>query len=160
MLEPGLRRQYGAGREALAALRRAAPDEAWHDWRKRTKDHWYHLRLLHEAWPEVMGPLSYQASDLADLLGDDHDLSVLADNLAADPPPVVPHAPVQAFIAGEQARLRAQARILGRRLFADAPGPWASRIGTWWKLAARGNDSSESSVPAVAATALTNGDTT
>lgn len=140
MLEPGLRRQYQAGRRALADLDDDAIDEQWHGWRKRAKDLWYHLRLLNGVWPEVMDALSDQASHLADLLGDDHDLSVLADRIVADPPPVAQRTPVRDLIAAEQDRLRTEARGLGARLYADQAGAWTDRIGTWWKLARRSPD--------------------
>lgn len=137
VLEAGLRRQYQAGRQTLSGLDDGAVDEEWHDWRKRAKDLWYHLRLLQGVWPEVMEPLSDQASHLADLLGDDHDLSVLADRMAADPPAVQQPGAVRELISAEQAKLRLEARGLGARLYADDPAAWTARLGTWWKLARR-----------------------
>ena len=51
-LAPGVRRQYGRGADALASLGDAPTDEQLHEWRKRAKDLWYHLRLLRDLWPD------------------------------------------------------------------------------------------------------------
>jgi len=45
-LEPGLLRSYGRGRTALATAREHPTNEKFHEWRKRAKDLWYHLRML------------------------------------------------------------------------------------------------------------------
>jgi CHAD domain-containing protein len=41
-LEPGLRRTYARGRDALEEASRRPSVENMHDWRKRTKNLWYH----------------------------------------------------------------------------------------------------------------------
>ena len=72
------------------------PTARWHDWRKRAKDVWYQLRLLQDTWPDVMKAMAGQASQLSDLLGDDHDLAVLSTKLEGDQPPT-DAAPVRAL---------------------------------------------------------------
>ncbi len=134
-LEPGLRLQYMRGRDELRELDNASSDEDWHEWRKRAKDLWYHLDLLRNAWPEVVKPLADQASHLADLLGEDHDLAVLRSLLDDQNSPVEDIAPIFELLADEQARLRAAAIELGRRLYADKARTWTGRIGAWWTLA-------------------------
>jgi CHAD domain len=75
----GFTSAYGRGRKALALVKDFDGEkEAVHEWRKRAKDLWYHLRILEPVWPEVLGPLAAQAHGLSDLLGDHHDLAVLA----------------------------------------------------------------------------------
>lgn len=57
-IAPGLRRVYARGRRSR---RNAAADptlERCHEWRKRVKYLWYHVRLLEGAWPEVLGGLA------------------------------------------------------------------------------------------------------
>ena len=69
----------GATRSPIA---RATPEpELLHAWRKRAKDLWYHQRLLAPAWPDVLGAQAEEAHALTELLGDDHDLAVLAARL-------------------------------------------------------------------------------
>ena len=46
---------------------------------------WYQTRLLRDAGPSVLGPLIDQLDDLAEALGDDHDLAVLVDLLDTEP---------------------------------------------------------------------------
>ena len=48
-----------------------------HEWRKRTKDLRYALELLEPLWPDVMEAFAAEVDDLADLLGEDHDLALL-----------------------------------------------------------------------------------
>ena len=50
------------------------------------KDLWYQQQLLEESWPGVMKAQAKQAKKLSKLLGDDHDLTVLAEHVD-DPVP-------------------------------------------------------------------------
>ena len=153
-LAPGVRRQYGRGADALGSLGDAPTDEQLHEWRKRAKDLWYHLRLLRDLWPEVVKPEVKAASHLADLLGDDHDLAVLGtllrpDDDDGDAPTPADGAPslapvdlpseqadlVRDLVATERARLQAEARRLGARLYADSADAWTDRLGAWWRTA-------------------------
>ena len=45
-LRPGLKRAYSRGRKTLRDARDDPADEPLHEWRKRSKDLWYHLRLV------------------------------------------------------------------------------------------------------------------
>ena len=85
---PPSRVAYARGREELHACRDdrfyaggLADVELLHEWRKRVKDLWYHAKLLEEAWPPVLQALGDEAHALADHLGDDHDLGVLAERI-------------------------------------------------------------------------------
>src|SRR5919109_412156 len=53
-LEGGLRRIYRRGRRALRAVEDEPTTEILHEWRKREKDLWYHLTLLHDSWPPLL----------------------------------------------------------------------------------------------------------
>jgi CHAD domain-containing protein len=55
LVGPGLKRSYGRGRNRYADVRDDAGDEAVHEWRKRVKDLWYHLRLVRNAKKSVLG---------------------------------------------------------------------------------------------------------
>jgi CHAD domain-containing protein len=132
---PGITRAYRRGRKELAAVQKDPADEAVHDWRKRAKDLWYHLRLLCSAWPEVLEPFAGQAHQLADSLGDHHDLSVLAedaqgrDSCFEDPDA---RADLLAAIAKRQDQLLAAAIDRGERLYAEKPKAFAARLDTYW----------------------------
>jgi CHAD domain-containing protein len=130
-IEPGLRRIYRQGRRALGAAQADPSTENLHEWRKREKDLWYHLRLLHDTWPGPMGAAADEASTLADLLGDDHDLAVLlatarelgeADGL-------------EWVVRQRRSKLQADAFELGRRLYAERPRAFSARLRVWWESA-------------------------
>jgi CHAD domain-containing protein len=52
----GLRRTYRRGRTALGSAVEDPSDERFHEYRKRTKYTWYHLRLLEPVAPSVLAP--------------------------------------------------------------------------------------------------------
>jgi CHAD domain-containing protein len=131
--EEGLERIYRQGRRNMRAARKEPTAENLHEWRKRTKDLWYHFALLEEAWPPVMEALADEAHELSDRLGDDHDLDVLLEwaRNHADAGPLV------AAVDERRLRLQADAFDYGTRLYADKPGVFVGRIGRWWKTSAR-----------------------
>jgi CHAD domain-containing protein len=131
-LRDGAVRAYDRGRRALAAVEREPSVEALHDWRKRVKDLWYHGRLLTDAWPGPLEALAEEAHVLSDLLGDDHDLAVLAETLAAGSTPAarapVDEEPLIELIAERRAELQVEAVRLGRRLYAERPKAYGRRL--------------------------------
>ena len=126
----GATRAYKRGRAALAAAENTPSVERLHGLRKRVKDLWYHGRLLEEAWPRVVKAQSRAAHDLADLLGDDHDLAVLAGRVergvATDTP--IDDEAVLALIARRRAELQAEAMPIARRLYAEPPKAFRARL--------------------------------
>jgi CHAD domain-containing protein len=130
-LGPGLRRTYRDGRHALADARLRRDPDAVHEWRKRVKDAWYHVRLLGGAAPSVLDPLGRRFHDLADALGDAHDLVVIRDRLRREPERFGGRAPVEAACAladRRRAELERRAIGLGVRLYAEKPKAYARRV--------------------------------
>jgi hypothetical protein len=133
VLAPGLEALYGQGREALAACGEAATAERLHEWRKRVKDHWYHMRLLAPAWPGGLDARVAELKALSDLLGNDHDLAVLRQRLSEDPGlAAAGGGALDGPLAGRQAALQAEALALGRRLYAEKPKAFRKRLGAYW----------------------------
>jgi CHAD domain-containing protein len=133
-LEPGLERSYARGRAALEQARRHPTVENLHDWRKRTKDLWYHLRLLGPLAPGIVGGAAKDADKLSKLLGDDHDLAVLratlergAGDLEVDVDAVLD------LIDHRREQLQAEAVPLGQRLYAERPKAFVARMRRYWK---------------------------
>ena len=131
-LVAGVRRTYTRGRDDLARVRRGPADaDALHEWRKRVKDLWYQQRLLRDAWPRVLKAQAAELATLGELLGDDHDLWVLRDQLTAPGGAgaglAVDLEPVVAAIDARRARLQAQALAIGTRVYAEKPGAFARR---------------------------------
>jgi CHAD domain-containing protein len=134
---PGLAKTYKAGRRARADARPGAEPTAMHEWRKRAKDAWYHVRLLGAAAPSVLEPLEDRFHDLSDALGDAHDLVVITDRLHAEPDRFGGPAQVDAvcdLADRRRATLERRATGLGARLYAEKPGRYADRIGAYWQV--------------------------
>ena len=121
-LAEGLERSYRRGRRDWRAALKEPSSENLHEWRKRTKDLWYHCSILEETWKPVMAALADEAHELSDRLGDDHDLAVLLDFGAES---------LQPLIATRRAELQEEAFAYGSRLYADKPKAFVRRIEHW-----------------------------
>lgn len=78
-LVEGFERVYRRGQRALRNAKAEPSAENLHDLRKRAKDLWHSAQLLELMCPAEMKHLAKEAHHLSDLLGDDHDLSVLLE---------------------------------------------------------------------------------
>lgn len=134
----GLRKTYQRGRVRMADAYEHPSTEAFHEWRKRVKYHWYHMRLLRDIWADEMNPRRKAAKDIADLLGDEHDLAVLREAVLEAPPAFGDSRVVQTLVAlidRRRVELREAAEPLGMRLYAERPGAHVRRLGGYWKAA-------------------------
>ena len=131
-LAEGVALAYARGRADFRAARKAPTVDGLHEWRKRVKDLWYQARLLEEAWPELFEALAEEAHALSDLLGDDHDLGVLAERIGAQPWPASVDAQTLAgFCHHLRGELQVEAFALGARLYAEKPKAFARRAGAY-----------------------------
>ena len=132
-LRKGATRAYRRGRKAFAAAERDPSAERLHEWRKGVKDLWYHQRLLRDIWKEPMKAYAGECDRLGELLGDDHDLAALADALAhpGSAPPSVDRERLLELIAARREELQAEAREIGRRVYAEKPKAFARRLGAY-----------------------------
>jgi CHAD domain-containing protein len=128
---------YAAGRAQLPRRKDAPTADELHEWRKRVKDLWYHGLLLQNAWAPVLQAQAEEAHLLSEILGDDHDLSVLRDRLI-DAPIDDPTADVDGLIElidHRREELLDEALDLGRRVYAETPKAHAKRlrrlVGVW-----------------------------
>jgi CHAD domain-containing protein len=139
-LAEGFAATYADARKAMKAAYRSGEDEAFHGFRKCVQHHWRQLQLLAPAWPELMQVRVAAARELSQIIGDDHDLSVLAAHLADDRTglfsPAVQEA-VGAIARAEQTRLRADAKPLAGRLFAQKPRDMERLIVQLWPASVR-----------------------
>ncbi|MEX2107154.1 MAG: CHAD domain-containing protein [Solirubrobacterales bacterium] len=132
LIGSGLARSYRQGR---SALKRATADpnvESIHEWRKRTKDLTYQLRILVGAWPPLLGETADQAHELSDLLGDHHDLAVLANDLSGRDQLDGGRKALQALIEKRQVELLAESLEIGARLYAEKPIAFNRRMEAYW----------------------------
>jgi CHAD domain-containing protein len=130
----GLARSYGDGRHAMRAAFKSNDPLDWHEWRKRVKDHWYHVRLLRDVWKPVMKAREAELETLSDLLGEVHDLAVLHDCLTGLPEADTATAALLAEISRKRAKQQAAARPLGRRIYVEKRTALEKRIQGYWQV--------------------------
>lgn len=134
VLGTGVERVYAKGRRAMAAAYDDPSTERFHYWRKRVKYLHHQLALLEELWPEVMCASAETAQALTSTLGDTHDLAVLREALVATVDDV--NTGLLEFIDSRRQLLRARARPIGQRLYAEKPSDFVARLGCYWEAAA------------------------
>ncbi|XSG83342.1 MAG: CHAD domain-containing protein [Methyloligella sp. ZOD6] len=149
-LREGAIKEYRAAREAFREAYKDKSDEAFHEWRKHVQRHWRQLQLLTPCWPETLGARAEHVHTLAKMLGDDHDLANL-HQLATAPAMTFGGTGETDKLAKrcrkDQKALRAEAKALGARLFADKPKTFAARIEARWRDAAEAAQTSLQSGP-------------
>lgn len=134
-LAGGLRRIYKRGYRDFARASDEPTDERLHDWRKRVKYLWHSLEVLHPLWPSVLEPLAESVHDLANVLGEDHDLAVLQTTLLQDPDAFGERGELEALFAllkGRREGLQASAQPLACRIYAETPDAFVERFGSYW----------------------------
>lgn len=121
IIKAGLRVCYRQARRARRTAYESNIDEAFHEWRKPVQLHWRHMSLLSNAWPDMFKARIELARTLSQLLGDDHDLSVLMEfsGAAAKSGAITrgTAATVKKISRARQQVLRDTARPLGEMLF-------------------------------------------
>jgi CHAD domain-containing protein len=130
-LEGGLRRVYRTGHRALALATESASMENLHEVRKQAKYLWHLLQLVEAAWTGSGKELIDQTHKLSTLLGEDHDLAVLRQTLAADPLAYGGHRVLKAVFAVIDRRreeLEREAFTLGFEVYSDPPKVFIARI--------------------------------
>jgi len=117
-LDAGFRRIYKRGRRAFRHAREQPEAEALHELRKRAKDLWHAAQILRARKAVRKG-----AHRLADVLGDEHDLTVLGAAAAARPEALRPGEPLllQAIVDDRHDELRHEAMERAGRLYAKKP---------------------------------------
>lgn len=132
-LKPGLKHIYSQARAAYECAEVGGEAELFHEWRKRVKDLWHQSELLEALWPEVMKGLADQFHALADILGEEHDLSVLQSVLEAEALARAEEvSAVAQAAASKRAQKQRQAKSLGARIFAERAGAFTKRLGHYW----------------------------
>jgi hypothetical protein len=99
------------------------------------KDHWYHVKLLETLRAESLESREKDLREMQEWLGDDHNLTVLSEKLAAEPDqfgdaPAI--AAVTALIDRAQKELRAKSLDAGTRLYVEKPAALTGRFAQLW----------------------------
>jgi hypothetical protein len=134
-VEAGLVETYRRARKRMAAAYADPTAENFHEWRKYAKYHDYHIRLICELWKPVMDGLLKETDELSDLLGDDHNLDVFHKTLLKSPKKYGKKRDIQVLLGlidRRSAELRVEAKTIGKRVFAEKPGAFGRRCGSYW----------------------------
>jgi CHAD domain-containing protein len=126
---------YRRAREALKELSLDADPTQFHLWRKRVKDHWYHLTLF-EQLHSTPRSRARTLDRLESLLGDDHDLAMLRALILAAPDRyggARATTLVLGSITKRSAMLRKRALALGQRTFAKGAKEFDDAVVSWWR---------------------------
>ena len=129
----GAVRTYRRARRALRDLEVDSAAAQFHEWRKRVKDHRYHLRLFRGRHPGARGRAE-TVERLDGLLGDDHDLAMLQAILLDDSGSVGTARKTGLVLGGIARRrdgLRRRALTIGRRTFAARPPAFEGLARRW-----------------------------
>lgn len=139
-IAPGLERAFRRARNAMRRARKHPRSDTYHAWRKRAKDHWYHVRLLEDVWNEAMAKSEKNLKQLEDWLGIDHNLVVLRDEVRAEPDFFGPPEKIQTLlrlIAVREKELRENALTMGERIYRESSDQFRRRAERLWQLKTR-----------------------
>jgi CHAD domain-containing protein len=139
-VEAGVARAYRRARKAMMCVQDTPEDVLFHAWRKRVKDHWYHMRLL-EAVHDTARSRARELKQLETWLGDDHNLTLLRStilNARSRFGRKRTTATVVGSIDTYQAVLRNRALELGERVFAHKPRIFRKSVSGWLQAQAAG----------------------
>lgn len=133
------RKSLTKAQDALKSCHAGADGEVFHELRKAGQTYWMNLSLLREIWPSAMQAKRATAKTLVDLLGHEHDISVLVAlidgeaGLLGDGDQM---AHLLGLIIREQQRIRLEALRLADGVFAEKPADEARIIELLWFAAA------------------------
>jgi len=132
-LAGGLEESYRRGRKAARWAYEEPTDENFHELRKAVQWHWRQMALLGRAWPDEFAVRVNAARELSQMLGDDHDLAVLAAAVSAAPDLTEDQKDAAiAICRRKQQVLRAQAEFRVKRLYCEKTRDFIRRAGAYW----------------------------
>lgn len=123
-VEAGFGSAISAGRKAMNDAHETGAATAFHEWRKRVKDQWYHVRLFARVWPKLMAVHEAALHELSDLLGEHHDLTVVGE---VDPQ-------LASSIAGRQQAIAVKARAVAEPIYAARARDRAREVMALWRI--------------------------
>jgi CHAD domain-containing protein len=134
-IAPGLESTYRRGRKGMAFVCKNPRPENYHEWRKRVKYHWYHVRLLESLWTDVMQAYEKSLKEVETWLGEDHNLVVLREKVVAEPDFYGGDKEIELFIdlmEEYHKELRQNALSAGERIFEERPSQFNRRMKHLW----------------------------
>ena len=140
LLRTSWARQRKRARRALADCHERADVEHFHELRKAGQTYWMHLGLMRRIWPSAMRAKRADTKRLVDILGHEHDLSVLAAVADREPDRFGNGERLalllDAIIERQQA-LRAEGLELADEVFSESARTESRIVGLLWRQAAK-----------------------
>ena len=139
-IAPGIERVYKRGHRGLHRASDSRSVEDLHEWRKRVKYLRFQMEMLTPLYPRLLGATAKSLDELGELLGDDHDLAVLAETIMAHPESCSDERErwmLIALIHERRTHLQAQALNHGNALYSEKPEAFVERIGSYWEAGRR-----------------------
>lgn len=130
-LATGLKQTYRRGRWTGRLAEKHRTDEAFHEWRKYAKYHWNQLGLLEDCAGDILPSAHKSAGDLAELLGQHHDLAILDQLLGTTPEALGVDVDTQfarQAAARRQREHESRIAVLGAQVFAETPTALKARF--------------------------------
>lgn len=141
LLAKGWRRGLEKAQQSLEHCREQPGAESFHELRKAGQTYWMHLSLLRPLWPSAFAAKRQMVKQLVDLLGHEHDLSILFALLEMEPEIAEGEKRrVQCLVIIERQRaaLQAEALALAEKVFVDPEGREADIVELLWFVASAG----------------------
>jgi len=134
-LEPAISRVYRRGRHAMWKAEKEQTSTTFHEWRKQVNYLRYQMEALSGATGPAIARLAASLHELADVLGDQHDLADLAELIEGDltlMPDSVHRVRCFEVIAQRHNHLRLEALGVGRALYSDSARRFIALLGESW----------------------------
>lgn len=140
LVRNGWSKQRKRARQALTDCHDHADVEHFHELRKAGQAYWMHLGLLRRIWPSAMRAKRADTKRLVDILGHEHDLSVLAAVADREPDRFGNGERLalllDAIIQRQQA-LRAEGLQLANEVFSESASTESRIVGLLWRHAGK-----------------------
>jgi CHAD domain-containing protein len=128
---------YIQGKKAYAHVRKNPGIDSFHELRKEVKNLWYHTRILMPLWPGGLKAYAAELGILSELLGDDHDLGVLFEEIESGRLSFTRKATsdkILSLIEEHRGKLQQQVHPLAKRIFAEEAEDYTGRLKLYWKI--------------------------
>lgn len=134
---PSMKGIYKRAKKAFDLARQDPSAHNFHELRKEVKHLGYHTRILTPVWPGFFQAYAKELDRLAELLGDDHDMGVLAEQIESGKLSFRRKATKAKFlsaIAKQRESLQQQIYPLAQQILAEKPGDFINRFQLYFDL--------------------------
>ena len=127
------------GKRAMKRAFETGDSVAFHEWRKRVKDHWYHVQLLVPVGQRKLVGREQRLGKLSHVLGSHHDLDVIRRMMATAEATFTANDArrIDRILAARQRQLEKRARKIAAPLYKKSSEEMLRKAAKRWKKASR-----------------------